>query len=96
MAKKKSTNSRLKAQRLPRKVKLDDLPRESDVALRVMWADLMELSVRGDIPVAMLRFYAALPDKLIEQTRIQTSVKHLRGMIDVLCKTTDYYPSKPK
>lgn len=55
----------------------------------------MDITVRGDVPVGMLRFYAGLPDKLIEVSRLQMSIAHLRQMAEVFCRVLDYYPERP-
>ena len=59
-----------------------------------LWVDRMEFGVRGDIPVATVRFYSVCPPNLVEASRLQTSVAHLKQMVDVLCQSLDYYPSK--
>ena len=80
-----------------RPVDITRLERESDPAIRLAWVDRMEVSMRSDIPVGTLRFYSAVGDeKLTEASRIQTSVAHMRQIVDVLCRCLDYYPSKPK
>ena len=65
-------------------VNLKKLPKESDPSIRLLWVDTMELVVRHDVPVATLRFYSSLGDKLVETCRIQTSVPHLKAMADVI------------
>ena len=60
-----------------------------------VWVDRMEIGIRGDVPVATLRFYGVCPPFLIEALRLQTSVDHLRLIADVLCQSLNYYPSKP-
>jgi hypothetical protein len=73
------------------------LPKESDPSLRLIWVDRMELLSRGDAPIGMLRFYSAIGnEKLTEAARLQTTHAHLRGIVDVLCRTLDYYPAKSK
>jgi hypothetical protein len=54
----------------------------------------MELSIRADIPVATLRFYSVVTDRLVEACRVQTSVEHVRQIVDVLARSLDYYPTK--
>ena len=56
----------------------------------------MEITTRSDMPIATLRFYSALMDHLSEACRMQMSIQHLRNMVDVICKTLGYYPTKPK
>ena len=77
-------------------LRLDELPKESDPSIRLIWVDSMEVAVRGDVPVVTLRFYSALREKLAEACRVQTSTTHLRSILDVLCRSLDYYPSKSR
>ncbi len=59
------------------------------------WVDRMEVSLRADAPIAMLRFFAIVPPNvLIESSRLQTTIAHVKRMIDVLCRSLDYYPTK--
>jgi len=59
------------------------------------WVDKMELSLRADAPIAMLRFFSIVPPNvLIESSRLQTTASHVKRMIDVLCRSLDYYPTK--
>lgn len=60
------------------------------------WVDHMELAVRADIPIATIRFYAICPPFIVESSRLQTSVDHLKKIVDVLSKSLNYYPSKAK
>ena len=77
-------------------VNFAELPREEMPGLPLAWADRMEIHRRGDIPIATLRFYGALADRMCECARIQTTIAHIHQIIDVLCRSTDYYPAKPK
>ena len=99
----KSTKSKI-AKKRPRKRKselqqleidMSKLPKEFNPRLQLIWVDRMEIAVRGDTPVATLRFYTAMVDHLSEVSRLQTSVTHIKAMIDVLCRTMEYYPSRP-
>lgn len=81
---------------MPATLKLSELPKQADTSLKLLWVDRMELAVRGDAPVATLRFYSAFLDHLSEACRLQTSTAHLRAMVDVICNALDYYPSKTK
>ncbi len=73
------------------------LPRESDPSLKLVWVDRMETLLRGDAPLATLRFYTVIGnEKLAEACRLQTTVAHLRAIVDLLCRLLDYYPAKPK
>lgn len=72
------------------------LPKESDPSLGLLWVDRMELSIRSDVPIATLRFYGVVTDRLCEAARLQTSISHLQAIADLLCRSLDYYPSKPE
>ena len=105
MAKKSSQSKKQKsATKRPRKRKsesqqleidMSKLPKVSDASLRLVWVDRMEIAVRGDEPLVTLRFYSAVVDHLSEVSRIQTSVTHIKAIIDVLCRNIEYYPSRP-
>lgn len=56
----------------------------------------MEIAVRHEIPVATLRFSYGLAESAYEACRLQVSVPLLRGMVDVICRTIDYYPQQPQ
>lgn len=86
------------AQQLPLGViqlSFETLPKVGNPALPVIWIDATTIAVRGDLPVAMLRFYALLPEAAVETLRMQTSIDHLRGLVDLIGKTIDYYPTRP-
>lgn len=73
------------------------LPRESDPSLRLVWVDNTDMVLRGDVPIGTLRFYSVVGnEKLTEACRLQTTVTHLRAIVDLLCRQLDYYPAKPK
>lgn len=73
------------------------LPKESDPSLKLVWVDRMEMVSRSDVPIATLRFYSVVGnEKLTEACRLQTTVTHLRAIVDLLCGQLDYYPAKPK
>jgi hypothetical protein len=56
----------------------------------------MRLSARGDLPITTLRFYTVVEEEgLFEAVRISTSTRHLKAIIDVLCRSFDYYPERP-
>ncbi len=75
---------------------MDDLPQLPHLVPPV-WADRMELSVRGDAPLATLRFLAVvpspLPQSLVETGRIQLSHALLTSIVDLICKSIKYYPT---
>jgi hypothetical protein len=101
--KRQTVTSGLKKQRSAKKeIYPLDLPTEERTDLPLTWVDHMMMSVRSDLPVATLRFYSVLlPDSKSEVSksevcRLQTSVDHLKRMVDVFCRTTNYYPERPK
>ena len=64
-----------------------------------IWADYMEVVYREEVSLAMLRFYSSIPQDppiLLETVRIQTSLSHIKSIIDVLCGTSGYYPKRPE
>ena len=79
----------------PTKVDVSKLPREADPGLKLLWVDSMQLGVRADIPIATLRFFSTLGDRVVEACRVQTSVKHLQSIADIICRNLDYYPKPP-
>jgi len=58
------------------------------------WVDRMEIAVRGEVPVATLRFFSVCTPFIVEGARLQMSTDHLKQIVDVLCRTLTYYPSK--
>lgn len=75
---------------------LAKLEKELDSTLKTLWVDRMEINVRGDLPIALLRFFSVVPpDKLSEACRMQTSLTHLQAIVDSLSRTLNYYPTKP-
>ena len=78
-------------------VDMAKLPRESDPSIRLVWVDKTDLLLRGDVPIGTLRFYSVVgKERLAEACRLQTTVTHLRAIVDLLCGQLDYYPAKPK
>ena len=66
-----------------------------------LWADYMEVAYREEASLAMLIFYASIPQAqdppiLLETARIQTSLLHIKSIIEVLCGTSGYYPERPE
>ena len=66
-----------------------------------LWADYMEVAYRAEASLAMLVFYASIPQAqdppiLLETARIQTSLLHIKSIIEVLCETSGYYPKRPE
>lgn len=67
--------------------------------LPTMWVDNMRIARRDDPPISTLSFFAAFPenpDQRMEVTRIMTSERHLKQIIDVLCRVTGHYPKEEK
>lgn len=62
--------------------------------MKSLWVDTMGMTVRADVPVATLRFFTVLEDAQQEACRIQTNVPHLKRMVDVICRSINYYPTK--
>lgn len=59
----------------------------------VLWCDATVFSLRDD-GIGLMQFYAITPDASVEVARIQTSRQHVKNMVDLFCKTLDYYPDK--
>ena len=62
----------------------------------LVWVDQMSINVRGDIPIATLRFFSAIHDHRSEACCLQTSIALLHQMADVICRLTNHYPQKPE
>ena len=92
-AKKRPRKRKSESQRL--EIDMSKLPREFNPGLQLVWVDRMEIAVRADTPVVTLRFYTATIDHLSEVSRLQTSVAHIKAIIDVLCRNIEYYPTVP-
>ncbi len=96
-AKDQQKKKRGKSFRQVLEVNTTKLPRESDPSLRLVWVDKTDLFLRGDVPIGTLRFYSLVGnEKFAEACRLQTTVTHLRAIVDLLCRQLDYYPAKPK
>ena len=77
---------------------MGDLPIRTNSTLPLVWVDRMNLVLRTAPDLGMLRFFAFVPppdNELVECVRLQTSRDHLRAIVDVLCRSLDYYPTKP-
>jgi hypothetical protein len=66
----------------------------SDLPLH--WIDSMRVTVREPAHLATLRFFSGLEEGHFEACRIQLPVDGLKNIVELLCRTLDYYPSKPK
>lgn len=98
MAQRKKSKSRRpqKSASGPQHIKIADLTAIPHFTPPV-WVDRMEFGVRGDIPIVTMRFLSMIStEHLMECSRIQTSVTHVKQIIDVFCKSLDYYPTKEK
>lgn len=76
-------------------ISIKDLPKVRNPAVVTAWVDSMQFLGRSDLPIATMRFETALPEAAYEVCRLQSSVDHIKRMIDVMCENVDYYPSKP-
>lgn len=95
--KKTARSKRSQSKHVKVSVNVQKLKREHDPSLQLTWVDLMEIHLRGDIDVATLRFYSAVGGTIAaEACRLQTSTTHLKAIVDVLCRTLDYYPAQPE
>lgn len=68
----------------------------------LQWFDLMRITRRKgeDVDVVILSFAHLFPDPTGEMvgaefTKVITSASQTRKMIDVMCRSMDYYPTKP-
>lgn len=78
-------------------INLAQIPVTTNPHIQSAWVDSMNLFLRSDAPVAMLRFLAIVPpNTMMEVARIHTTTDHLKKIIDVLCKNLDHYPTKPR
>lgn len=76
-------------------INLRKMPTIMDPGIKTVWIDRMQLFQRSDLPLATISFSSLIPpDKLVEVGRFQATVTHLKGIVDVICSTIDYYPTK--
>ncbi len=61
--------------------------------LSTLWVDIFNVGYRGDDHL-FIRLCSSLPDGIFEQARIMTSKERIKGLIDALCSTMEYYPTK--
>ena len=74
---------------------LGKMPTVMDSGIKTVWIDRMQIFQRSDLPLATISFASLVPpDKLAEVGRFQTTVPHLQAIVDVICRTIDYYPTK--
>lgn len=51
--------------------------------------------MRSNFPVAVMRFYAIVPDVgFVQTTSIHMSTDHIKDMIRVMCRSLNYFPTK--
>ncbi|MFA6309795.1 MAG: hypothetical protein WC677_08730 [Clostridia bacterium] len=61
-----------------------------------IFADSMHLAIRSD-NMYILSWVQDLPgDIKFEQSRIMVTGEHVKKIIDILCKSANYYPKQPK
>ncbi len=78
-----------------RTINLGKIPTKMDPGIKTVWIDRMQIFMRSDLPIATISFSSLIPiDMLVEVGRFQTTASHLKGIVDVLCRTIDYYPTK--
>lgn len=55
----------------------------------------MQLMMRSDIPIATLRFWTyAPPNQAIEVARLNTTMQHVRNIVEVLGKNLEEYEAQ--
>ncbi|MDD3146044.1 MAG: hypothetical protein PHD82_01970 [Candidatus Riflebacteria bacterium] len=64
-------------------------------ALNPVWVDGINIFIRTD-DVCYLQLLATLPDGVYEQFKCMTNKNELKNIIDVLCASAEYFPSKKK
>ena len=57
------------------------------------FVDDIRVSIRND-NIATLNFFSDSPEGKFEQTRVSTKKERLKVFIEVLCRHSDYYPTK--
>jgi len=72
-----------------------EMPMIENHLLPTIWVDSASFAVRGDLPVALIRFFTVVNNRSVEAVRVQTSQKHLMALIDALATITDHYPQRP-
>lgn len=64
-----------------------------DNSIKNVWVDNLHLAVRDD-GVCCVRLSTNLPEGLFEQVRFMTAKSQLEEFIEIICSTTNFYPSK--
>lgn len=82
----------------PNEIRIGELKFARNKGTIPIWVDSMRIMLRADDPIATLVFYSTIPEEMIneEVVRLQTSHKHVQHIVDVLCRSLDYYPEKPQ
>jgi hypothetical protein len=95
MAKKKKISKSVKPERV--RIQTGSVPRMDRPDLPTIWVDRMMINLRTEPDLATLRFYTFLMNldnaTTVEVSRLQTSVDHVRQIINVLARTINYYPT---
>lgn len=78
----------------PLKVNVREMRAEVNANINTVWVDRMQVFLRSDA-LGMVSFATLIPpERLVEVGRFQMSVAHLKDMVNVLCRSLDYYPKK--
>lgn len=67
----------------------------TDASLPTLFVDNLVLTVRSD-DICLIRLLTALPENLKGEARIIVPKANLEKMLDVLCETSNYYPTPKK
>jgi hypothetical protein len=71
--------------------KMPNLVHRNDVA--TLFADAAKVSHRRD-GLTLIQFMSSIPNVTIEQSRVMMTDAHAKKIVDVLCESLDYYPTK--
>lgn len=58
-----------------------------------IFVDGLNVGTRDD-DVTLMRFLTTLPEGVTEQVQLMTNIKSLKGFIDILCSSINYFPTK--
>jgi len=61
--------------------------------LPTIWVDGVRVASRAD-GICAISFDSQLPHGVFEQVRLMTTEKMIKGIVDQLCSSLDYYPDK--
>ncbi len=59
------------------------------------YTDMVNIGVASD-GFVLMRFLSIIPDLIVENHRTMLKSDVAKSLIDTLCKTTGYYPRKPR